>query len=65
MMVVVDRRHAAVEHGGEVEWVRSRRCWGAMSRCWGAMSRCLDVRSPLVVSFSLLFSWGVIHLKVK
>ena len=65
MMVVVDRRHAAVEHGGEVKWVQSRRCWGATSRCWGAMSRCLDVRSPLVVSLSLLFSWGVIHLKVK
>nr|POE97964.1 hypothetical protein CFP56_56715 [Quercus suber] len=27
----VDRRHVAVEHGGEVEWVRSRRCWGATS----------------------------------
>ena len=23
MMVVVDRRHAVVEHGSEVEWVRS------------------------------------------
>ena len=35
------------------------------SRCWGATSRCLDVQSPLAVSLSLLFSWGVIHLKVK
>ena len=24
MMAMVDQRHAAVEHGGEVEWVRSR-----------------------------------------
>ena len=24
MMAVVDLRHAAVGHGGEVEWVRSR-----------------------------------------
>ena len=24
VMTVVDWRHAAVEHGGEVEWVRSR-----------------------------------------
>ena len=24
VMTVVDRRHATVEHGGEVEWVRSR-----------------------------------------
>ena len=23
VMAVLDRRHAAVEHGGEVEWVRS------------------------------------------
>ena len=23
VMAVVDRRHVAVEHGGEVEWVRS------------------------------------------
>ena len=38
MMAVVDRRHAAVEHGGEVEWVRSRRCWGATSHYWGATS---------------------------
>ena len=37
VMVVVDWRHLVVEHGGEVEWVRSRRCWGVMSRC-------LDVR---------------------
>ena len=42
MMAVVDRRHVAVEHGGEVEWVRSRRCWGAISmrtsQCWGVIS---------------------------
>ena len=31
VMAVVDRRHATVEHGGEVEWVQSRRCWGATS----------------------------------
>ena len=24
MMAVVDQRHAAVGHGGEVQWVRSR-----------------------------------------
>ena len=24
VMAVVDQTHAAVEHGGEVEWVRSR-----------------------------------------
>ena len=35
------------------------------SWCWGTTSQCLDVRSPLAVSLSLLFSWGVIHLKVK
>ena len=35
------------------------------SQCWGATSRCLDVRSPLAVSLSLLFPWGVIHLKVN
>ena len=23
VMAVVDQRHAAVEHGGEVEWVRT------------------------------------------
>ena len=38
MMAVVDRRHAAVEHGGEVEMVQSRRCWGVTSRYWGATS---------------------------
>ena len=31
VMAMVDRRHAIVEHGNEVEWVRSRRCWGAIS----------------------------------
>ena len=30
VMAMVDRRHAIVEHGDEVEWVRSRRCWGAI-----------------------------------
>ena len=29
VMAVVDRRHVALEHGSEVEWVRFRRCWGA------------------------------------
>ena len=37
VMAVVDRRHATVEHGGEVEWVQSRRCWGATSRYWGVI----------------------------
>ena len=36
MMAVVDQRHAAVGHGGEVQWVRSR-CKragvGVRSRC--------------------------------
>ena len=29
VMAVVDRRHATVEHGGEVEWVQSRCNLGA------------------------------------
>ena len=36
MMAVVDRRHATVEHGGEVELVRSRCDLGAneLVRSW-------------------------------
>ena len=48
----------SLDVGGEVEWVGSHRCWGVTSRC-------LDVPSPLAVSFSLLFSLGVIHFEGK
>ena len=40
VMAVVDRRHATVEHGGEVEWVRS---WceraGAILVVWRDLGR--------------------------
>ena len=38
---------------------------GAISLVLGAMTLVLLVRSPCCFSLFLLFSWGVIHLKVK
>ena len=38
---------------------------GAISPVLGATRSMLLVRSPYYFSLSLLFSWGVIHLKVK
>ena len=55
-------------------WVRSCRCWDAISlvfqgaqsrQCWMQRDRASSAISLLFLSLSLLFSLGGIHLKVK